>query len=246
MSLLNPAVLPRLVGVIDLRHGLPVHAVAGQREHYRPVHLERPVTAAALLDHYRRLGLRRFYLADLDGIIEGTPQWTPLERLVARLHECDELLIDAGWRGQEGSGVQRRFRDLAASHDRLKWVVAGESAADPNAAFRLGELVGPSRVWLGMDYRDGVWLAAEGAEETWVRQAVADQLGGAVVLDVASVGTGGGPSTSAIVRRVRELAPHWRLLSGGGVRDGADVERLLQAGCDGCLVATALHRLGGG
>jgi uncharacterized protein related to proFAR isomerase len=32
------------------------------------------------------------------------------------------------------------------------------------------------------------------------------------------------------------------LISGGGVRDNADLARLQDAGCDAALVATALHQ----
>ena len=49
-------------------------------------------------------------------------------------------------------------------------------------------------------------------------------------------------------RRVRRAVPDVALLAGGGVRGPEDLQRLADAGCDGALVATALHdgRLGGG
>jgi phosphoribosylformimino-5-aminoimidazole carboxamide ribotide isomerase len=66
-----------------------------------------------------------------------------------------------------------------------------------------------------------------------------------IVLDLARVGTGAGVDL-ALMRRVRAAAPHAALFAGGGVRGPDDLSRLADAGCDGALVATALHdgRLG--
>ena len=69
--------------------------------------------------------------------------------------------------------------------------------------------------------------------------------GAVIVLDLARVGTGRGLDL-ALIARVREAAPGLTLLAGGGVRGLDDLARLTGCGCDGALVATALHdgRLG--
>jgi phosphoribosylformimino-5-aminoimidazole carboxamide ribotide isomerase len=71
------------------------------------------------------------------------------------------------------------------------------------------------------------------------RAAVAG-AGAVIVLDLARVGTGSGLDL-ALLTRVREAAPGVTLLAGGGVRGSEDLVRLAAAGCDGALVATALH-----
>jgi phosphoribosylformimino-5-aminoimidazole carboxamide ribotide isomerase len=43
------------------------------------------------------------------------------------------------------------------------------------------------------------------------------------------------------MRRIGAAAPHVALFAGGGVRGPDDLARLADAGCDGALVATALH-----
>jgi uncharacterized protein related to proFAR isomerase len=40
---------------------------------------------------------------------------------------------------------------------------------------------------------------------------------------------------------VRRRLPRLRLLAGGGIAGAEDLARLAAAGCDGALVATALH-----
>ena len=69
--------------------------------------------------------------------------------------------------------------------------------------------------------------------------------GAVIVLDLARVGTGTGLDL-ALIGRVRDAVPGVTLLAGGGVRGPEDLARLADAGCDGALVATALHdgRLG--
>jgi phosphoribosylformimino-5-aminoimidazole carboxamide ribotide isomerase len=62
-----------------------------------------------------------------------------------------------------------------------------------------------------------------------------------LVLDLGRVGTGGGMDLQ-LLAALRERLPLRRLLAGGGVDGPADLERLRQTGCDGALVATALHR----
>jgi phosphoribosylformimino-5-aminoimidazole carboxamide ribotide isomerase len=44
-----------------------------------------------------------------------------------------------------------------------------------------------------------------------------------------------------VVRRVRAATGICPLFAGGGVRDEDDLWQLANAGCDGALVATALH-----
>jgi phosphoribosylformimino-5-aminoimidazole carboxamide ribotide isomerase len=61
-----------------------------------------------------------------------------------------------------------------------------------------------------------------------------------IVLDLARVGTGCGPDFATIAR-IRQAVPATTLLAGGGVRGYEDLGRLAESGCDGALVATALH-----
>ena len=62
-----------------------------------------------------------------------------------------------------------------------------------------------------------------------------------IVLDLADVGTNQGPSTIPLLCRLRRLSDALELIAGGGVRDREDLQRLQDAGCDGALIASALH-----
>jgi phosphoribosylformimino-5-aminoimidazole carboxamide ribotide isomerase len=127
-------------------------------------------------------------------------------------------------------------------------------------------LLGGDRVAFSLDLRDGEPVIApraprapgapratgasggipsgEPAHQVAARAASAG-AGAMIVIDLARVGTGTGLDL-ALIARVREAAPRVTLLAGGGVRGPDDLARLADSGCDGALVATALHdgRLG--
>jgi len=61
-----------------------------------------------------------------------------------------------------------------------------------------------------------------------------------IVLELARVGTSAGPDVE-MIEGLRRAVPTVSLFAGGGVRGPEDLKRLAAAGCDGALVATALH-----
>ena len=64
-----------------------------------------------------------------------------------------------------------------------------------------------------------------------------------IVLDLAGVGTGTGVPTIPLCRTLRARhGPDVQIITGGGVRDQADLNELEGAGVDGVLVASILHR----
>src|ERR671913_1214327 len=114
--------------------------------------------------------------------------------------------------------------------------------------------VGGDRVAFSLDLRDGEPIVVGGAAaptagtthgrnlsiEQIVRRAANAGVAALTVIDLARVGTSSGPDLETIAR-VREAAPEVALIAGGGVRGPDDVARLADAGCDGALVASALH-----
>src|SRR5262249_25096843 len=66
-------------------------------------------------------------------------------------------------------------------------------------------------------------------------------VGTVLVLDIGRVGTGCGVDLG-LVEGMRKELPSTRLLAGGGVLARRDLDRMRGAGCDGALVASAIHR----
>jgi phosphoribosylformimino-5-aminoimidazole carboxamide ribotide isomerase len=223
----------RVIGVIDLKDGVAVHAVRGERQRYRPLRsglLEGadPVAVARALR--TRLGLGELYVADLDAIAGGPGHDDTLRALAGEA----ELMVDAGV--SDAAGVERLLSLGAA-----RVIVGTETLADAGtfATLPLERLV------LSLDMRAGHVLARDrelaalGPGEALARLARA-RLREAIVLDLARVGSGEGPDLG-LVGELHGRFPQLALLAGGGVRDAADLRALAKAGAAGALVATALH-----
>src|SRR3954469_2270399 len=141
----------RVVGVIDLKDGLAVHAVRGERERYRPVSSVLtgedgdPLALARALRS--ELGLEELYVADLDAIT-GAGALSPA---IAALAQEAQLMVDAGVSEPE------RARELLALGAR-RVIVGTETLSGPAA---LGQLLDVGSVVLSIDLRDGRLLSPD-------------------------------------------------------------------------------------
>ncbi len=77
----------------------------------------------------------------------------------------------------------------------------------------------------------------------WVEHASLLGIRRMLVLDIATVGKRGGAVTGEVCCDIKQTNPDFRIWSGGGIRNAADADQLIQQGCDRCLVATALQGL---
>jgi len=233
----------KLVGVIDLKSQRAVHAVAGNRDRYQPV----PFCAGdpvSLAKHYRDLGVAELYVADLDAIEGGKIQTSILGQL-GDLTEGHRMVIDIGWTGNANQAAADRVGPVSDMYPHSQWVAATESMISSSALEQLVELVSADRTLLGLDFYQGNLLgngrAGNLGVSDWIDTARHLAIAGSVILDLAGVGQASGPMTTEICRSVRVISPEWTLLSGGGIRSAQDIQSLADAGCDRCLVATALH-----
>jgi phosphoribosylformimino-5-aminoimidazole carboxamide ribotide isomerase len=232
----------RVTPVLDLMAGRAVAARRGERATYAPV---RSVLASgegdalALARAFRDvLGCVEWYVADLDAIRGGPPQW-PLVLALADLGG-GRLLLDVAT-----TTVERAEAALAAGADRV--VVGLETLAAFVQLEAIVGRVGSARVVFSLDLRGGAPLVRPGAPHggggsplELARRAVDAGVRALLVLDLARVGTGAGVDLE-LVRRLRLALPDIELLAGGGVAGPADLARLAAAGCDAVLVASALH-----
>jgi phosphoribosylformimino-5-aminoimidazole carboxamide ribotide isomerase len=230
-----------LIGVIDLLGDRAVHARGGRRSEYQPVNTVAGLTVAgdalALARIYvEQLGLDAIYVADLDAIAAGTPQ-DEMVTSIARLGA--EVWIDAGI----ASAAQAQ-RALASGASRV--IVGLETLPSIEQLGNVCSRIGGERVAFSLDLRGGVPVMTPDSvisPRTPVALAAAAAQAGAgavIVLDLERVGSGLGLDVT-LLRVIRQSVPGVTLLAGGGVRGQDDLSRLAEAGCDGALVATALH-----
>lgn len=229
-----------LLPVIDVLNGVTVRGVAGRREEYRPLQscwstsADPSDVASALRTAF---GFRRFYLADLDGILRQQPNQT-LYRSLQR--SGFELLVDAGVR--TANDAENLFETGITA------VIAGlETLRSPSELAGMIRRFGPERIVFSLDLKSGkpqvsdksAWPAldplslAEIAIDSGVQQVI--------VLDLADVGVGTGGSTAELCGSILTKFPHVHLIAGGGVRGKDDLERWARIGISELLVASALH-----
>src|SRR5262245_24380735 len=228
----------KILPVIDLSRGQALHAVGGDRAGYQPVKgvLAPSADPLVLARVYReRLGLEEVYLADLDSIAGREPQW---EVYRALLREDFALMVDAG--------VRDRHLALALREWGVRSVVAGlETLEGPQRIPELVEALGQRSLVLGIDLRDGAPL---GDPRVWgfrdpggiAAAAAAKGVTRFLLLDLARVGTAGGPPLEAL-KTVQKPLRAADLLVGGGIRNLEDLKAVAAAGARGALLASALH-----
>jgi phosphoribosylformimino-5-aminoimidazole carboxamide ribotide isomerase len=218
-----------IIPVIDVRHGVAVAAVRGQRADYRPLvtSLATGSDPADIARGYAALfTFPVIYVADLDGI-EGRGCNAQLAATLAAAVPGTELWIDDGTaahssvQGDIGSNVVKR-------------VIGSESLSGDDDLAALRALT-PDTYVLSLDFK-GEHFAGPAAvlEEAqhWPRDVI--------VMTLARVGSGAGPDIARLASVVARTKGS-RIYAAGGVRDRADIDALSATGVAGVLIATALH-----
>jgi phosphoribosylformimino-5-aminoimidazole carboxamide ribotide isomerase len=238
----------QIIPVLDIAGGIAVHAQAGDRTHYAPLESDlvpgRVGDAVAVLRAFHStLGIHACYIADLDAIQGGAVQRT-LIRELSEFHTgfAGALLVDAGTHLPEGA---LEVLSCGASE-----VVVGLETLQAFSDLRnIVEVVGPSRMVFSLDLRLGTPILHRAMQDLRGpgpdAESVAEEAANAgaatiLLLDLGRVGTGVGVDLG-LIESLRNRLAGIRLLAGGGVLTRRDLERMRDAGCDGALVASAIH-----
>jgi HisA/HisF family protein len=238
-----------IIPVLDLARGVAVWAQAGDRAHYEPVVSalvpEGDGDPVALMSAFRRrLGAVCCYVADLDAIQGGAVQRAMLREL-AQLETgfAGAIMVDAGAHTPESS-----FEVLACGASQV--VVGLETLRAFSDLAAIVRVAGEGRVVFSLDLRLGSPILHAGMHDlvganppdalSLAVQAVEVGVSSLLVLDLARIGTGCGTDLG-LIEELRKRFPLVRLLAGGGVLARRDLERMRDAGCDGALVASAIH-----
>ena len=223
-----------IIPVLDLTRGTAVWAQAGNAVG----------DAVTLLQAFRRrLGATSCYIADLDAIQGGAVQRTMLREL-AQLETgfAGAIMVDAGAHTPEST-----FEVLACGASQV--VIGLETLRAFTDLARIVRTAGEDRVIFSVDLRMGSPILhpemhdVAGAQPDAISltsQAVESGVSSLVLLDLARIGTGCGADLG-LIEALRNRFPTVRLLAGGGVLARRDLERMRDAGCDGALVASAIH-----
>ena len=211
----------RIIPVLDLLGGSVVQAVAGDRANYRPIRSvltdsTEPTQVAKALAQV--VGHRTVYVADLDAIAGRTPHPLNLPGF--------DVWFDGGYGAAHEAQRSQRLN--------LTPILSSEAGVDPSTM--------TADVIVSVDLRNGQLVGWPGTPQDYIHAAYSAGARRFLILDVAVVGTNTGPGTLELCAATKQLYPDIELISGGGVRDRADVQRFADNGVSAVLVASALHR----
>jgi HisA/HisF family protein len=211
-----------IVPVIDVRMGVAVRAVAGDRENYCPLATPHGAGAEPIAVTKGLVGLfpfRTIYVADLDGI-EGRGANRPLiERLAASFPGVDVWVDD---------GTTVPDKSLPRTP------VIGTESLTSSQSLSCGEMQGAPYV-LSLDFRDGKFQGPREVLENpgaWPERVI--------VMTLHCVGRQMGPDLETL-SGIAKRSQGRRIYAAGGVRGRDDMRALRDAGAAGALLSTALH-----
>jgi phosphoribosylformimino-5-aminoimidazole carboxamide ribotide isomerase len=214
----------QVIPVIDIRNGVAVRAIAGDRKNYAP--LTTPLAATSdPLDVARGLmtlhPFEAIYVADLDAIERRGNNRTSIAAIAKAIAPA-RLWLDAGFTGALEAGAWRSLENVDPVFGSETLQEGDDLRADKHAILSLDF---STRSFLGDPrlYDD---------ESFWP-----DRL---IVMTLSRVGAKQGPDLSRF-HDVAARAGSRQVYAAGGARGVDDLLVLKEAGAAGALVATALH-----
>jgi phosphoribosylformimino-5-aminoimidazole carboxamide ribotide isomerase len=225
---------------MDLKDGLVVHSVKGERKHYQPIvsvltHEAEPMAVARAFSE--KLGLHELYIADLNAIQGHDPHRAVIAELAQQPKIC--LWVDAGI-----TEVKDAFRLLEVGVSKV--IVGAETLSSWDALRAICTTVPISNLVFSLDMQAGQVLSKSSQLASLNPLQVLERLQRmglqeVILLDLTRIGTGAGLDW-ALINETRRLYPGLALFVGGGIRDAHDLCDLGAVGMAGVLVATALHQ----
>jgi phosphoribosylformimino-5-aminoimidazole carboxamide ribotide isomerase len=231
----------RLIPVIDLFNSQAVHAVRGERSHYKPVKslLCKAPDPIAIARVFRdKFGLSEIYIADLNAI-QGTSSAghrNLIEKLVSI--EGMKIMLDSGAADIESA---RNWLELGIH----KAVIGAETLKSSEDLKKIPEFISPDRLTFSLDMRSGkvISLCPEIALMPAMNLLEVLRISGwheILMLDLNRVGSGEG-TVFSLASETRSKFSDLELLIGGGIAGFEELLKLKAIGIDGVLLATALH-----
>ena len=216
-----------IIPVIDIKQGIAVHAIQGNREKYQALESELvassdPEAICHSLMQYEQI--QQIYVADLDAIMGNDHQHALIHRLIQD-HTDLVIWLDSG---------RSFYTDHYTESDRVQQILGTEMQ------FSLNDLQTyvqqKPRTILSLDFDHQGFMGDERIlehPEVWPEHVI--------LMDLTRVGSHAGPDNAKVQQIQEQLSPQQQLYVAGGIRDEKDLEILKQRQIAGVLLASALH-----
>lgn len=212
----------QLIPVIDLKDGEVVHARAGKRNEYLPIHLHSKIVTdsaiASVIKAFRQIyPFETFYIADLNAIRNSGHHHELILEMLAKYPDC-EFWIDEG--KQQGNS--------SFHGHNYKSVYGSEAQVSELQTMQANEI-------LSLDFMQGQFLG----HKSWLRNHAfwPERL---ILMNLDYVGGHLGPDLEKLDHYIANY-PHQKIYAAGGVRNNTDLLKLKHIGVAGVLLASALH-----
>ena len=218
----------KIIPVIDLKNGVVVQAVRGDRSDYKPVQSQLCSGSApsdlvtALLEATQS---KILYIADLDAI----EQTSSIENFnvikdLARRYRHISFWVDAGFKSLDQLYRWKKIHNLrpvigTESHKKTKSLLTLlQTDSILSLDFKNNQLLGPGEI-LNMT-------------KFWPKDLI--------IMSLDTVGSQLGPNMR-LINKILAINSDSRLYAAGGIRGQSDIECLRQVQVKGVLLASALH-----
>jgi phosphoribosylformimino-5-aminoimidazole carboxamide ribotide isomerase len=217
---------------VDILDGRVVQGYKGQRDIYKPLDWG---LAKSVIPHEYLAEMRpkNVYIADLNRILGKGDNNEAILVCGILKDGIDSAVINRGSKMPEArmGDPSGRYADWA---DKLEYVISTETCRGIQSDFDFE--------FFSIVIKDGLASPSGEAPEKVFKECVNWNFKGGVVMNLSSVGAEdsmGGLDIEAI----RKAYPHPKtLLYGGGVNSTDDLMRLKDAGYDGAIIATSVHK----
>ena len=217
---------------VDILDGRVVQGYKGQRNIYKPLDwgLARSVIPCEYLKEMRP---KNVYIADLNRI-EGKGDNNEEILACGILKDTiDCAVINRGSKTPEArmTDPSGRYADWA---DKLEYVISSETCRGRQSEFDFE--------FFSIVIKDGLAYPTGEAPDKVFKECTGWDFKGGVVMNLSSVGADDGMG-GLDIEAIRRAYPRPKiLLYGGGVNSTDDLMRLKNAGYDGAIIATSVHK----
>jgi phosphoribosylformimino-5-aminoimidazole carboxamide ribotide isomerase len=217
----------RCILACDLKGGIVVKGVRGDRSRYGPIALSsRIVDTSGPAGVIRKIKPKETYIADLDRIMGSGGHLAVIKTLSGMTRTMADIGVSSAGDFDLACGV---------SHA----VVIGTETAPLSV---IEQRQGP-RAIVSLDMKNGEMMCRDPAFNTTPIQALKllnrFELGAVILLDVGRVGSGAGIDEPFVTSAAS--ASRHDIIVGGGVRNVEDLELLEKCGASGAIIASAAH-----
>ena len=243
---MTPYVSP-VIPVLDLMIGQIVWARGGDRGRYSPVessltNSSNPVEVAKAM--FSQTGCDCLYLADIDSFAGAIPSWETYQALT---EAGFSLWIDADWISALKSEELAAKVIALGSQPKVDLIFSSETFTSVEQFSIIGELINKNvEPIFSLDVNGprvitkSESLSSSGPLEL-VQKAFEQGVRTMIILDLQSIGTYQGSRMTDLIREISHELPDVTLISGGGISSVDDAQKLLNAGCQNVLVASAIY-----